>query len=336
MTAEELLLKIGKKDIAPVYFLHGEERFFHAEIVNALVEVLIAPGDREFNLETYDARDRPVHDWLGGARTFSFMGGTKLVVARNLDEAAFKETEVQLILDYTADPSPGTCLVMTAEKADRKKKLFKALTALPGAVECAPPKEATLAPWLTKRAQGQGYRLGTDAARLLLDRVGNKPGLLAGELEKVLIYAGDAREITENHVAEIVGEIRAENVFALTEALKTKNTEEALRVLRRQLDHDEEPLKVLGTIAWQFRLIWEVKCHQEKRLLPQKIAEMVGAKPFVVEKAMKHTKNFTERQLRAAFGFLFQADRELKTTGKNPRTVLESLVLELCSDGGFR
>lgn len=333
MTADELLLMIEKGNIEPVYFLHGEERFFHGEIIGALSQALITPENREFNLETFDAANSSVRDWIGGARTFSFMGGTKLVAARNLHEAAIKDDEVQLLIDYISDPSPQTCLVMTADSADRKKKLFKALTAMQGAVECLPPREATLISWLKKRAQAQGYRLSSEAAKLLADRVGNKAGLLAGELDKALTYAGDCVEVSEKHVAETVGEIRMENVFALAEALKTKNAEEALRLLRNQLDHDEEPLKILGTIAWQFRLIWETKYYREKKLPPEKIAEKIGAKPFAVEKALKYAGNFSVAQLRAGFAGLWQADRELKTTGKDPRIALESLILKLCSDG---
>lgn len=332
MTAEDLILKIEKGSIEPVYFLHGAEKFFHTEILNTLTRQLITPDNREFNLEAFDAKTCPVSDWLGGARTFSFMGGTKLVIVHNLHEATLKDAEIESLLAYVADPAPGTCLTMVADTVDKRKKLFKALTTLPGAVECVAPNEVVLMGWLKKRAQSQGYKLSNEAARIMVNRVGNKAGFLACELDKALTYAGKSGEVSEEDVAEVVGDIKMENVFALTEALKGKNAGEALRLLHNQLNHDEEPLKILGTIAWQFRLIWEVKQYQRKKLSPAKIAEKLGAKPFIVEKAMKHTGNFTARQLRKGFDNLFQTDRELKTSGKNPRIVLESLILNLCSD----
>lgn len=334
MTAEELIQKVDKSSIDPVYFLYGEERFFHTEIIEALARKLITPDNREFNLETFDAKTSPAIDWLGGAKTFSFMGGTKLVIVHNLHEASLKDADIENLLDYVADPAPGTCLVMTADHIDKRKKPFKSLAALAGAVECVPPNEAMLTTWLKKRAQAQGYSISNEAARMMVNRVGNKAGFLSCELDKVLAYAGDSREVTEDSVAEVVGEIKLENVFALTEALKGKNAEAALRLLHNQLDHNEEPLKILGTIAWQFRLIWEVKQYQAKKLAPAKIAEKMGAKPFVVDKAMKHTANFTVPQLRRGFENLTLADRSLKTTNRNPRIVLESLILSLCSDSG--
>ena len=331
MTAEELIQKIEKGAIDPVYFIYGEETFFHTEILAALNRQLITDDNREFNLETFDAKSCAVSDWLGGAKTFSFMGGTKLVIVHNLQEADFKDAEIESLLSYLADPAPGTCLVMIADRIDKRKKPFKTLATLQGAIECLAPNEAMLTGWLKKRAQSQGYRLSNEAARIMVNRVGNKVGFLACELDKALTYAGESLEVSEEVVAEVVGEIKMENVFALTEALKEKNAGEALRLLHNQLEHSEEPLKILGTIAWQFRLIWEVKQYQRKKLPAVKIAEKMATKLFIVEKALKHTGNFTINQLRKGFELLTQADRELKGSGRNPRLILESLVLSLCS-----
>jgi DNA polymerase-3 subunit delta len=57
----------------------------------------------------------------------------------------------------------------------------------------------------------------------------------------------------------------------------------------------------------------------------------MGAKPFFIEKASQYTKNFNQATLRNGIKILFEADRELKTSGKDPQGTLESLVLRLCS-----
>ncbi|NIQ00999.1 MAG: DNA polymerase III subunit delta, partial [Nitrospinaceae bacterium] len=318
MTPDETLRRIQQGDLLPVYFLYGAERFYHTEILAALTARLITPDNRDFNLETFDAKESGPHDWTAAAKTMSFLGGTKMVVVRGLHEASLSESDVSRLLDTVGDPPADTCLVLTADQADRKRKLYKSLTALPGAVTCEAPKEAALVPWLKKRAQDRGVPLSMDAARLMLDRLGAKPGLLAQELEKVITYVGKNENITENDVAAVVGDVRKEQVFALTDALKQKNAEQAVRLLHNQLDHGEDPIKVLGMIAWQFRVIWEVKHHQEQRTPIPQIAQKMGAKPFLVEKAVNYTKNFSRSHLAESFKVLSQADRELKSSGKNP------------------
>jgi DNA polymerase-3 subunit delta len=331
MTANETLHDIEEGKIGPFYFLYGAESFYRVEIVRALTQQLITPDNRDFNLEHFEARETALGDWLGAVRTLSFMGGTKLVVVRNLHETTLEDIEGQMLLDYAASPTPDACLVITTDKADRKRKLFKTLTAVTGAVSCEEPHEAGLIPWVKRRARSMGYELQVEAARKMVDRVGPKPGILAQELEKVITYAGKSKTVSGEMVAELVGETKMENAFALIEALKERRLEKALRLLRNQLDHGEEPLKILGLIAWQFRTLWEVKCYKARKLGPKKISELMGAKPFMVEKALQHTKNFSQEMLKKGLKNLFEADLELKTSGKDPQGVLESLLLKLCS-----
>lgn len=331
MNPQEALQKIEQGKIASLYFLYGEERFFHTEIIHAIVENLIDPDNREFNLETFEAKSSSVNDWMAATKTLSFLGGTKVVIVRNLHEITLPPKECNSLLDYTQDPIQETCLILTADKADRKKKLFKSLTKHSGAVSCDAPGEITLIPWIKKRALALGYKLSPDAARQMVEKTGPKPGILAVELEKVLTYAGKNRSISDKEVLAVVGDIKQENPFALTEGLKEKNAQQALRLLHNQLDHGEEPLKILGTIVWQLRVIWEVKNYKAQNLPPAKIAEEMGARPFMVEKALKHTSNFSQQELIRSFKSLVQADRKLKTSGQSPKGILESLILNLCA-----
>ena len=330
MTPDKLLLQISKGQIEPFYFLYGPEIFYQTEIIQTLIKQWITDDNRDFNLETFDAQESTVNHWLGSAKTLSFLGGIKLVIVRNLHDAIPQDKEAQTLIDYAENPIPEACLVVTSNKVDRKRKLFKILTGLKTAVACEAPKENELINWLRKRAEESNYSLSSNAARVLINRVGARPGILAKELEKTLLYAGANKSISEKDVAEVVGESKTENVFALTEALKTKNPETALRLLNNQINHGEEPIKILGTIAWQFRMIWEVKHYQKKNLPSGQIAKTMGANPYVVDKALQHTGRFSTKQLRTGYLELAKADRSLKSTSQDPLAVMQTLVLNLC------
>ncbi|MCZ6541880.1 MAG: DNA polymerase III subunit delta [Nitrospinae bacterium] len=334
MTALELIQQIESGTTHPVYFLYGEEDFFQRELIAALTRRWITPDNRDFNFETFEAKTSTVHEWIGACKTLSFFGGEKLVIVRGLDEVEWEDGKVTPLLDYVSDPVPEACLVLTARKADRKRKVYKALAKLKGAGECTAPREPALIAWLKNRAKESKRTLTAGAARLMVERVGLKPGLLVGELEKVITFAGKTQSIDEQAVLAVVGETRLENVFDLTDALKAKNPVRALSILRNHLEHGEQPVKLLGMIAWQFRLIWEVKHHQTTGTPPSRIAQKMGIAPFQAEQALRYTGKFSEGQLREGFRSLFQADRELKGSGKAPKGILETLVLRLCSAGG--
>jgi len=333
VTPDNLILKFSQKQqgqVEPFYFLYGPETFYQTEIIQALIQKCITPDNRDFNLETFDAKESTVNHWLGSIRTLSFMGGIKLVVVRNLHEAVPQDQDAQALIDYAQSPIGETCMVITADKVDRKRKLFKTLTKLKTAVACEAPKEKELTGWVQKRAKEKGYSLSSGAAYFLVNRVGARPGILAKELEKTLLYAGKNKSVSERDVAQVVGESKLENIFALTDALKTKNPEKALQLLNNQIDHGEAPLKILGTIAWQFRMIWEIKHYQQKNLPSGQIAKTMGAHPFMVEKALQHTSRFSTQQLRRGYAELVKADRDLKSTTKDPMAIMQTLILNLC------
>jgi DNA polymerase III subunit delta len=330
VTPDNLILKISKGQTDPFYFLFGPEIFYQTEVIQTLIQQWITKDNRDFNLENFDARESTVNHWLGSAKTLSFMGGKKLVIVRNLHDAIPQDNEAQALIDYVQSPIPEACLVITSNKVDRKRKLFKILAGLKTAIPCEAPKENELTSWLTKRAEENNYSLSYDAARFLVNRVGARPGILAKELEKTFLYAGANKSISERDVIEVVGESKTENIFALTEALKTKNIETALRLLNNQISHGEEPIKILGTIAWQFRMIWEIKHYQNKNLSSGQIAKAMGANPYVVDKALQHTRRFSTQKLRAGYIELVKADRNLKYTSQDPLAVMQTLVLNLC------
>jgi DNA polymerase-3 subunit delta len=331
MLVDQIIHSINEGEIAPFYFLYGSESFYRMEIIQALSHKLITSDNRDFNLENFDARETSVGDWLGAARTLSFLGGTKLIVIRNLHDTTLEDPEQKLLLEYITNPELDSCLVITVDKADKKRKLYKNLTAQPGALSCEAPQEAGLPNWVKGRARSFGYELSSEAARKMVDRVGAKPGILVKELEKVMTFAGKEKRISESMVAEVVGEIKTEDAFLFMDALKEKKAEKALLLLQNQLGHGEDPIKILGLIAWQFRTLWEVKHYQAQKYGVQKIAKQMGAKPYSVEKAMQHTKNFNRSKLRECMKFLFEADRELKTSGRDPQGTLETLLLRICS-----
>lgn len=331
MNAFELKGKLTEDNRLPVYFLYGPERFLATEIINLLTRQLVTDDNRDFNFEAFDGASSKPSDWINSAKTMSFFGGDKLVVVEGIDGTSWDDAGIAMIVEYAKNPVPEACLVMTALKADRKRKVYKALCALPGAAECTPPHEGMLSPWLRDRAKEKGYTLSVAAAERMVSRIGPQPGRLVSELDKVLTYAGKNKKVSEDDVTTVVGDIRLETIFALTDALKEKNAGRALSLLRNQLAHGEEPLKLLGTIAWQFRMIWEVK-HFQKRNMPNAgIARAMGQKPFVVDKAARYTRNFSEVQLKEGLRSLAWADRELKTSGKDPAGIMETLVLKLAS-----
>ena len=337
MNPNELIQQIPTGPIEHFYFLYGAERFYQVEIIKAIKRQLITDDNCDFNLETFDANSSSLNQWIGSVKTLSFLGGTKLVIVRNLHEVFSKqkdleELNLQALIDYAKTPLAEACLVITADKVDRRLKLIKTLTELKSAVCCeAPKKDAEkrrLWPWIQARAKESGYSISKNAAESLVNRVGGRPGILAQELEKLLVYAGKNKSISESDIMEVIGETK-QKIWDLNDALMGKQTERALKLLQNQLDNGVAPEQILGAISKQLRTVWEVKNYREQGHPANQIAKKMGAHPYTVQKALEHTQKFSVQQLRRCHAELVQADRSLKSTSHREE-VMKVLILNLC------
>ena len=68
------------------YFLHGSERVYQKQVLQALTVKLVTEDNRDFNFEEFDGRYSSVHQWIDAAKTIPFMGGTKLVFVENMHD----------------------------------------------------------------------------------------------------------------------------------------------------------------------------------------------------------------------------------------------------------
>ena len=338
MHPNELIQQIPTGPIEHFYFLYGAERFYQVEIIKAIKRQLITDDNCDFNLETFDAKSSSLNQWIGSVKTLSFLGGTKLVIVRNLHEVFsnqedLEELNLQALIDYAKTPLAEACLVITADKVDRRLKLIKTLTGLKSAVCCEASQndaeKKRLWPWIQARAKESGYSISKNVAESLVNRVGNRPGILAQELEKLLVYAGKNKSISESDIIEVIGETKEEDVWDLIDALMRKQTEIALKLLHNHLDHGVAPEQILGAISWQFRTVWEVKNYQEQGHPANQIAKKMGAHTYAVQKALEHTQKFSAQQLRRYHAELVQADRSLKSTSHREE-VMKALILNLC------
>ena len=335
MNPFELIQKIPTGPIEHFYFLYGAERFYQVEIIKAIKRQLITDDNCDFNLETFDANSSSLNQWIGSVKTLPFLGGTKLVIVRNLHEVLsnqknLEELNLQALIDYAKTPLAEACLVITADKVDRRIKLIKTLTELKSAVCCEAPQNNAeknkLWPWIQARAKESGYSISKNAAESLVNKVGDRPGTLVQELEKLLVYAGKNKSISESDITEVTGETKQEIIWDLNEALMRKQTERALKLLHNQLDNGVAPEQILGAISTQLRTVWEVKNYQEQHHPASQIAKKMGVHTFVVQKALEHTQKFSVQQLRRCHAELVQADRSLKSTSHREE-VMEALIL---------
>ena len=154
--------------------------------------------------------------------------------------------------------------------------------------------------WVTERARASGLEIDRAAVLRLLELAGDDPGRIRADVEKLLLFAAGSGRVTVDHVAAIAGAAAHHgDDWALVRAVEQGDAVLALRELTAALNHGGVPFAILGQIGYAIR-------------------------------TPPPRGRFPARRVPAAVDALFRADVAMKSSGGDPRTLLERLIVELC------
>jgi DNA polymerase-3 subunit delta len=314
-----------------------------------------------------DAWRRIVPDDGGEGRETWLPRAVELCVSRGavlVQEKTEEETD-RLERVLAGGMPKGNHLILTAEKVDRRKSLFKAISTVGRILTFAKIKgEARQQQAVMEMAAGllgeRGKRLSSGAWAALGQKTGFDLRESLGAIEKLITYAGEKAVIEAADVEAVIGRTKEDTVFDLTGALTGRNLTAALRAFRDLLAQGDPPpkiiAKVMGMITREIRFLLHAKLliasgrlkgfsanmdygRFQKAVYPslkqgtgegEEQVDLVSQHPYVVYQALKNAGRFTRAELAGYMEMLARIDLALKSTGQEPRLLLERFLLAVC------
>jgi DNA polymerase-3 subunit delta len=257
------------------------------------------------------------------------MSEKRLVIAKEID--AFKAGDLEELVSYLNDPSPSTCLVLVSNQGRYEKKPVVAAVEAHGAVtRFFPLLDREIITWIEEWARARGLSVKRDAAQYLWQAIGNDIQKIKNELEKVELYLKERKAITFDDVKTVVGDFREYTSFDLAAAIGQKNKEKAFLVLSRLIQEGEQPVGLLGSIAWNFRRLMRAKSLEASGMGYEDIKRKLGVIFHQSASFQEQMRRFSVDELRSVFDTMLGADRALKSSGLSGRLVLERMILKVC------
>jgi DNA polymerase III subunit delta len=319
--------RIVRGEIDPVYLLCGTDPLLYQRVVGALTQALVTPATRAFNLDAFEGKGTTAQTVLNAARTLPMMAKRRLVILRDVEGLGAEG--MTALAAYFDAPAPETCLVLSAQKADGRLKLFQVAKKKGFIHELVVPRN--LSAWLMDEAARRRARIMPDAARRLADVVGGDLGRLSSSLDQLVLYA-DGRPVEAADVDELVAETRERTVFELANAVGQGGPDgrrKALGAVARLVEQRESAVGVAMMLARHVRQLAIVKELVAAKTPKMELPRLVGAPPFAVDGLISQARRFTPASLARAVDLVAQADIDLKGPKKGAlgeRIVLERLV----------
>ncbi|MHC1698505.1 MAG: DNA polymerase III subunit delta [Geobacteraceae bacterium] len=331
MKYQEFVQTIEKGQVRPLYYLYGDEPYLMEKCIQQLLERLVSADLRDFNLNVYYGTESKGDQIAATAATLPMFASWRVVVVKKAD--ALSAASLEVLSSYVKNPSPSTCLLLQGEKIDQRKKFFTDIKKNGELVEFKRLYENQLPTFIRNEASLRGRKIEPAAAEMLVYLVGNNLQELISELEKAILYVGEAREILVSHIRAIVSDTRINSVFEFTDALGEKKLDKALRSLDSLLSDGEAPLLVLAMVTRHYRQLWKVRELLEKRTPAQEIGKIAGINPYFLQGIVAQAKNYSLVELRRVFESIFLIDGALKSGGGKPSVLLEKFLMDVCASG---
>jgi DNA polymerase III subunit delta len=328
MEPRELERRLKRNELAPVVFLWGEESWLVDETIGQIEAVALDPEARDFNREVFYGDEAEAQAVVTAAQTLPWLGLQRLVLVRGAD--ALPRSADPPLVAYCKQPSPSTCLIFTAQRAETSRPLFALLAKLPWAVRFRRLLPRELSAWIEQRIVASGCRITADAVAVLIETVGNDLRLLANEIDKLVTFVGSEPAIEVESLTALTDDIREMSAFELARLLSRGDLAEALRAWGKFAASGEYPGLALGAILHHVRQLWRIKLAQPASASPERLARELNIPAFTVRRLSAQAAAIEPERLRQWLEALLEADQTLKRSGLPPQSVFERLILRFC------
>jgi DNA polymerase-3 subunit delta len=327
MRPEDLDRAVDKGEVAPLYFIFGEEEYLVECAVQRLVEKIVSPDFRDFNFTVFYGKEVRSEQILDAAMTLPMFAQRRVILVKRGDELS--ADVLDQLVTYLQNPSPESCLVFQAGKIDQRRKFFQELKKADLLVEFKKLKDDHLAPFIRREAEQRGKRIESAAAEMLVYYVGNNLRELVAQIEKLVAYCGERPAVTLDDVRAMVSDTKIDSVFELADALGRRNLDKAMRQLQTVLRDSDAPYMLIGALARHFRQLCVIRGLLQKKLPADEIGRQAKINPYFLKGLIEQARNFTPDDFVGIFSRLHEVDVLLKSGGRQ-QALLEMLVFAVC------
>lgn len=334
LTAEKMIQRLAGGKPVPAIVLLGTDVYLRDLCRNKIIDACVPEGARDWAVARIVGNAQGWQEALERAQTMPMLAPRQVIIvedAQTVESLGEKSREeiVEGLEKYLESPAPFTLLLLEAAALDGRQRFSKLLgeSALVVKLNIGDSSAATLAAEMAKEL---GVEIDREAATLLADILNGEPARMRVELEKLAAYVQGRGRIRTDDVEALVVAARKNTVWQLADMLAARRRNDALAFLDNLLREGEQPVGLVGALAWMYRKLIEA------RDLPAgtngyQAARQLGMNPVAAEAALRSAHRLPKRELIAGLVALAETDSQLKSANPDPRALMEFLIARLTS-----
>ena len=329
ITYTELKKSLRNENLSRVYLLLGPEEFLSRQLISQITELALGDGVRDFNFTDLDTAVTDPPTLLRELNAYPLGGSRRVVLVRHVGSLPASSQEA--LQDYLSNPPDFITLILTADRMDRRKLLYKAIAGAGTVVELRPLKAPEVKAWIREKLRESGKRISSELVANIFELTGSDLSDVSNELDNLLAYLGERDTVTQQDIDVLVSSRRRDPIYKLTEHVADRDLLGSWTVLRQLQAEGEHELRILWHLDHTVKRLLRAKCLIEDGVSEDAIMKSLQVKSFLRSRFFQQVRSFSMDELRRMYRAVVEWDNKFKSTSRwHPDIDLELLVSELC------
>jgi len=305
------------------YLIEGSD---YISINNKISEIIKKNNFSDASISKYDLSEDLLEEVIEDLNTYGLFSDKKIVIINNFDKMDPDINRVEELLKYVENSSSLNLLFVVSDKYDDRKKIIKDLKKKMEFIKVSSdPVE------FTKNCL-KGYKVEDGVITLLVNNTLGDISRLYNECNKLKIYKINDKYISKEDVLELAVKKLGDSTditFQFSRSLAEKDKKKALSLYQELLDYQIEALSIIGLLASQFRIMFQVKVLEEKNMRNDEIAKTLNEKSYRITKTRELTRYYSKKELLDLMIKLENIDLKIKTTSVDANTLVQLFILNI-------
>lgn len=324
------LAHLKNKKFTPVYLFTGGENFLKQQAIDLFKKILLSEQALDLNFHSFYAKEANFEEILSAAKTLPFNNKYRLILIKDLD--LNDEAGIAIISRYSHNPCPHAVLVITIlTDKDTDIGFLKGLSETTTLVQISALTNKELQEYITESVLARGKLVDFTAVTMLLERLGDNLEALTQGIEKLVLYAGQKKNITVQDIEAIISPQLEQTVFEIVRAVSVKNSGRALVLLQNIWQGDRTAMEIIGIMLWHIKRFSLIKERLEENTPHERLCDEFKLNSYHADKILKQAASFKSEDFAGFLKILLDTDLSIKTGRIEPRVGVETLLVKMCA-----
>lgn len=330
ITPEAIVREIRSGTIKPVYYLMGEESYYIDKIADFIVNAVLKPEEKDFNMITFFGSDATINTVVNAAKGFPMGGQRQVVIVKEAQNLGASKEPLSVYLKH---PQLSTVLIFCHKNGTLNKgsKLAAEIQKVGVLFESKKMKDYQLPGFIVSYLKKKRIGIDRQASEILAQFVGADLNRLVGEMEKLVLSLPKGTPVITSAVIEKnIGVSKEFNTFELRNAIITKDIFKANQIVK-YFDETPKMNPLVKTLPLLFSFFQNLMLsYYAPSKTEQGICETLGLRsPWQVKDYLTAMRNYSGVKVMQIISAIRRADAKSKgvnNTFESDGDILKELV----------